>query len=146
MLLGTPIGSKEFVEKGVRRKVEKVREVTELLPLFQDPHTEFMPSLPPKVLLFAPISRHHGPDTPPEGLRRNHKGQTGQDHARFAHVASPPGSPWQWWSGGGGKSPPPRPLSSPDSRHGEEVREEELVSVPQQLGIISFHKNLPNLP
>ena len=42
VLLGAPIGSKEFVEREVRRKVEKVREVTELLPLLQDPHTEFV--------------------------------------------------------------------------------------------------------
>ena len=42
VLLGAPIGSKEFVEKEVRRKVEKVREVTELLPLLQDPHMEFV--------------------------------------------------------------------------------------------------------
>ena len=42
VLLGAPIGSKDFVEREVRRKVEKVREVTELLPLLQDPHTEFV--------------------------------------------------------------------------------------------------------
>ena len=42
VLLGAPIGSKGYVEKEVRRKVEKVREVTELLPLLQDPHTEFV--------------------------------------------------------------------------------------------------------
>ena len=36
------MGSEEFVEKEVRRRVEKVRVVTELLPLLQDPHTEFV--------------------------------------------------------------------------------------------------------
>ena len=41
-MLGAPIGSKEFVEREVRRKVEKVRQVTELLPLLQDPHTELV--------------------------------------------------------------------------------------------------------
>merc|ERR1711978_711902 len=41
-LLGAPIGSREFVEEEVRKKVEKVRVVTELLPLLQDPHVEFV--------------------------------------------------------------------------------------------------------
>ena len=42
VLLGAPIGSQVFVERQVRKKIEKVREVTELLPLLQDPHTEFV--------------------------------------------------------------------------------------------------------
>ena len=41
VLLGAPLGSEAFVGSEVEKKVEKVREVTELLPLVEDPHTEF---------------------------------------------------------------------------------------------------------
>jgi hypothetical protein len=42
ILLGAPIGSEEFVGREVARKVEKVREITGLLPQLQDPHTEYV--------------------------------------------------------------------------------------------------------
>ena len=40
-MLGAPIGSKEYVEEETAKKVEKIREITSLLPLLEDPHTEF---------------------------------------------------------------------------------------------------------
>ena len=42
ILLGAPVGSQEFVEAKVKQKVEKVEEITGLLPLLEDPHTEFV--------------------------------------------------------------------------------------------------------
>ena len=42
ILLGAPVGSEEFVREVLQRKVEKVREITGLLPLLEDPHTEFV--------------------------------------------------------------------------------------------------------
>ena len=42
VLLGAPLGSEAFVASKVEAKVEKVKEVTELLPLIEDPHTEFV--------------------------------------------------------------------------------------------------------
>ena len=41
VLLGAPLGSEAFVASKVEAKVEKVKEVTELIPLIEDPHTEF---------------------------------------------------------------------------------------------------------
>ena len=41
VLLGAPIGSATFVAEAIQRKVEKIREITGLLPLLEDPHTEF---------------------------------------------------------------------------------------------------------
>ena len=40
-LLGAPIGDQSFVEAFLKKKVEKVAEITGLLPHLQDPHTEF---------------------------------------------------------------------------------------------------------
>lgn len=40
ILLGAPLGSEEFVGGEIERKVEKVRQVTELLPMLEDPHSE----------------------------------------------------------------------------------------------------------
>ena len=40
-LLGSPVGSQEFMTREVEKKVEKVEEITGLLPLLQDGHTEF---------------------------------------------------------------------------------------------------------
>ena len=42
ILLGAPVGSEEFVGREVAKKVEKVREITGLLPQIEDPHTEFV--------------------------------------------------------------------------------------------------------
>ena len=42
ILLGTPLGSEEFVGREVEKKVEKVKNITELLPQLKDPHTEFV--------------------------------------------------------------------------------------------------------
>ena len=41
-LLGAPVGSQEFMAREVKRKVEKVEEITGMLPLLQDAHTEFV--------------------------------------------------------------------------------------------------------
>ena len=41
ILLGAPLGSEAFVGRELKRKVEKVREISELLPQIEDPHTEF---------------------------------------------------------------------------------------------------------
>ena len=40
-LLGAPLGSPAFVEESLKHKVQKVEEITGLLPLLEDPHTEF---------------------------------------------------------------------------------------------------------
>ena len=40
-MLGALIGSKEYVEEETAKKVEKIREIISLLPLLEDPHTEF---------------------------------------------------------------------------------------------------------
>ena len=42
VLLGAPLGSQEFMEEEVERKVQKVKEVSLLLALLQDPHIEFV--------------------------------------------------------------------------------------------------------
>ena len=41
ILLGAPLGSEAFVGDEVQKKVEKIREITALLPNIEDPHTEF---------------------------------------------------------------------------------------------------------
>ena len=41
VLLGAPLGSAAFVESEVKKKVSKVEDVTELLPLIEDSHTEY---------------------------------------------------------------------------------------------------------
>ena len=41
ILLGAPLGSEEFILEETEKKVEKIRAITELLPLLEDPHTEF---------------------------------------------------------------------------------------------------------
>ena len=40
-LLGAPLGDQGFVEAFLKKKVEKIAEITSLLPHLQDPHTEF---------------------------------------------------------------------------------------------------------
>ena len=42
VLLGSPIGSPLFVEGEIRKKIDKVEEITNLLPLLEDPHTEYV--------------------------------------------------------------------------------------------------------
>ena len=42
VLLGAPLGSQDFVEGEVARKVHKVKEVSRQLALLQDPHIEFV--------------------------------------------------------------------------------------------------------
>ena len=42
ILLGAPLGSPQFVREALKQKVEKVREITSLLPGIEDPHTEFV--------------------------------------------------------------------------------------------------------
>ena len=41
-LLGAPLGSEDFVRRGVEEKMTKIKEITTLLPNMQDPHTEFV--------------------------------------------------------------------------------------------------------
>ena len=42
ILLGAPLGSPEFIREALKHKMEKVREITSLLPFIEDPHTEFV--------------------------------------------------------------------------------------------------------
>ena len=42
VVLGAPVGYNAFVKEKLESRVEKVREVVQLLPLLQDPHTEFV--------------------------------------------------------------------------------------------------------
>ena len=42
VLLGSPLGSAEFEAKHIRLKVDKIKDTTALLPLLEDPHTEFV--------------------------------------------------------------------------------------------------------
>ena len=42
VLLGTPVGSPEFVEEKIRSRMEKVKLITDKLPLLQDAQTEFV--------------------------------------------------------------------------------------------------------
>ena len=49
VLLGLPLGSAEFEAKHIRLKVDKIKDTTALLPLLEDPHTEFAKNfLPPQ--------------------------------------------------------------------------------------------------
>ena len=40
ILLGAPLGSPQFIREALEQKMEKVREITSLLPFIEDPHTE----------------------------------------------------------------------------------------------------------
>ena len=42
VVLGAPVGYRAFTKAKLEERVEKVRQVTELLPLLQDPHSEFV--------------------------------------------------------------------------------------------------------
>ena len=42
VVLGAPVGYTGFVKDKLNARVEKVQEVVELLPLLEDPHTEFV--------------------------------------------------------------------------------------------------------
>ena len=42
VVLGAPIGYNAFVKEKLESRVEKVRNAVQLLPLLQDPHTEFV--------------------------------------------------------------------------------------------------------
>ena len=42
ILLGAPLGSEAFVKEAIKSKVSKVEEISALLPLLEDPHTEFV--------------------------------------------------------------------------------------------------------
>ena len=42
ILLGAPLGTPQFVREELSKKVEKVQEITSLLPGIEDPHTEFV--------------------------------------------------------------------------------------------------------
>ena len=42
VVLGAPIGSRAFVQQRLRKRVDKVRDITALLPDIKDPHTEFV--------------------------------------------------------------------------------------------------------
>ena len=40
ILLGAPLVSPQFIREALEQKMEKVREITSLLPFIEDPHTE----------------------------------------------------------------------------------------------------------
>ena len=40
-LLGTPVGDRAFTEKTIRKRLEKIRQISDKLPQLQDAHTEF---------------------------------------------------------------------------------------------------------
>ena len=40
-MLGSPVGSLEFERKVIKERMEKVREISQRLPLIQDPQTEY---------------------------------------------------------------------------------------------------------
>ena len=42
VLLGTPIGDTQFTENWIKKKIKKVKDLTDRLPLLQDPHVEFV--------------------------------------------------------------------------------------------------------
>ena len=42
ILLGSPIGNQQFVHDRIKEKIQKVQELTKLLPLIKDPHSEFV--------------------------------------------------------------------------------------------------------
>jgi hypothetical protein len=41
-LLGAPLGSDAFVQNEIRKKITKVKETTDMLPLLEDPHIEYV--------------------------------------------------------------------------------------------------------
>ena len=41
-VLGSPVGSRGFVRQNLEQKIDKVRQITEMLPLLRDPHAEFV--------------------------------------------------------------------------------------------------------
>ena len=42
VVLGAPVGHRAFTRAKLEERVEKVRQITELLPLLEDPHSEFV--------------------------------------------------------------------------------------------------------
>ena len=42
ILFGSPIGSIQFVKQAINKRTDKIREITDLLPLLEDAHTEFV--------------------------------------------------------------------------------------------------------
>ena len=42
ILLGSPLGSHQFVHEKIHQKIEKIHELTQMLPLIKDPHSEFV--------------------------------------------------------------------------------------------------------
>ena len=42
VVLGSPIGSLEYVTEEVNKKIDKIRNITSLLPTLKDPHYEFV--------------------------------------------------------------------------------------------------------
>ena len=64
VLLGSPIGSFQFVETKVMEKIQAVRDITIQLPLIKDPHSEFVLlrscfSLPKLMFLLRSIDPTH---------------------------------------------------------------------------------------
>ena len=68
VLLGAPMGSQEFMEEAVEKKVLKVKEVSLLLALLQDPRIEFVLQRHAKVLVPAAHCGHHHHGAPPPGV------------------------------------------------------------------------------
>ena len=42
ILLGSPLGSHNFVQEKISEKIEKIHELTQMLPYIKDPHSEFV--------------------------------------------------------------------------------------------------------
>ena len=42
MVLGSPMGSEEFIRKEIRRRIDKIEELTEKLAWLEDSHMEFV--------------------------------------------------------------------------------------------------------
>ena len=67
IVLGSPIGSHEFVHEQIKKKIEKIQELTQLLPNIKDPHSEFVLlrscfSLPKVVFLARSTDPTHHQD------------------------------------------------------------------------------------
>ena len=64
ILLGSPIGSHDFVHHFIDEKIQKIHQLTQLLPLIKDPHSEFVLlrscfSLPKVVFLLRSTDPTH---------------------------------------------------------------------------------------
>jgi hypothetical protein len=42
ILLGSPLGSHQYVHEKIHEKIQKIHELTQMLPYIKDPHSEFV--------------------------------------------------------------------------------------------------------